>query len=118
MKKLILIILIVVAVLILIWAGFMFRATILTAVYAEEFTDFKALGYDFMHPWEDTPMIRVLSYRSTNAIVYFCSSTGGEKVAFVKTDSGWTYLETLALWSSSGSAEHYFIWPYYKDWVL
>lgn len=90
----------------------------LTHAHSEEFSNLEQLGCNYMHPWESDPDFRVLSYSKKYATVYYYSPTGGEKIKFAKTESGWTYYETLSTWSSSGSADDYFVWPYYKNWVI
>lgn len=71
-----------------------------------------------MHPWEGAPELRVLSYNAEKAVVYYFADTGGEKAHFVNCDGQWVYEKTSAAWSSlGGSADHYFIWPYFKNYV-
>ena len=100
-----------------IWVISVVSAWILTGLFANEFTNFDQLEYDFPHPWYEEPMIRVLSYTPNRATVYFCSETGGEKTEFVKHNGQWKFADTLAIWSDAGNAEDYFIWPYFKHYV-
>ena len=118
MKKLLLITVLIICALIMVWVGTVLYVTMLTDSHAEEFTNFETLEFDYLHSWEGVPKIRVLSYLDNCAIVYFCNSTGGEKAKFIKSTSGWVYCDTLALWSSTGSGDDYFVWPYFKDWVF
>ena len=100
------------------WILTLFFPLILTNQHAEEFRDLELLGCNYMHPWDTEPQLRVLSYQKDYATVYYFSSTGGEKIRFVRTESNWTYDKTIAIWSSSGgSADDYFVWPYYRNWV-
>ena len=102
----------------LVWIVSLFSSLILTSLYGEEFRDLEQLGCDYMHPWVNDPELRVLSYSKDYATVYYYSPTGGEKIRFVRTKSNWTYDKTMAIWSGTGgSADDFFIWPYYRNWV-
>ena len=90
----------------------------LTRHHSSEFAKLDQLGCEYLHPWEGTPKFRVLSYGHNYATVYYYAKIGGEKIKFKMTDSGWQYTETMLCWSSTGSADDYFVWPYYKNWVI
>lgn len=102
---------------ILLWLGAILKNSYLTTKYSSEFIDFYEIGFDFLHPWDNEPNLRILSYSQNKATVYYYGDSGGEKVVFIKEDSKWKYLKTAAIWSSQGSADDYFIWPYYKNIV-
>jgi len=94
------------------------RHRILTASFGDEFNDLKKVNFDCMHPWEGTPNLRVLSYNTDEAVVYYFTEDGGEKALFVKKDGQWRYKKTLAIWSANGgSADDYFVGPYFKHYV-
>ena len=101
-----------------VWIGSVVNAGYLTAKHADEFADYHSIGFDFMHPWEGDAELRVLSYGKERAAVYFYSAAGGEKAIFVREQGGWVYYKTVALWSVGGSAEDYFVWPYFKNFVI
>lgn len=110
--------LIVFAVIFLFWIGSMCYCSILTLIHGNEFTNLEAVGFDFLHPWEGEPEVRVLSYSSDKAEVYYYKETGGEKVPFVKHGSEWKYENAMAIWTNmGGSASDYLIWPYFKNYV-
>ena len=45
--------------------------------------------------------------------------TSVHKVSFHKVDGQWQYHESVATWSGTGgSAEDYFVWPYFKHYVI
>ena len=59
-------------------------------------------------------------YSSKKAIVYFWIEDGyGEQVEFKKDKNGnWKSHRCLSSWSKSGgTADDYFIWPYFTDFV-
>lgn len=116
MKKVFKIIAGILVVFLLFWLGSVAYAGILTALYADEFTDYEKMNYDFLHAWDDPANIRVLHYGGNEATVYFYTHSGGEKIKFVRGQDGWVYREMLAIWSRQGSADDYFIWPYFKDY--
>lgn len=93
-------------------------AKYLTDSHGSEFKDIKALQYDHLHAWDEGDFqIRILSYSNDRAVVYYYSEYGGEKIEFCKKNNVWQYYRTLAIWSKQGSADDYFIWPYYKNIV-
>lgn len=101
-----------------IWIGSIIHCSILTSEHGAEFSSTEVIGFGYMHPWEGTPQLRVIMYSSTKAMVYYYAETGGELVEFQKENDGWFYKKTHSIWSSTGgSADNYFIWPYYKNWV-
>ena len=101
----------------LFWVGSVLAVSYLTAIHADEFADYKAMKkMDYMHPWNDPPNIRVLSYGEQYADVYFYDENGGEKIRFTRQQDGWVYSKTLAIWSKHGSADDYLIWPYFKNY--
>ncbi len=113
------VILVVLVLLLAIWGIAVAHCSILTARYGDEFLDFESMEYDFMHSWTNYSNHRVLSYSKTVAVVYYFGSDGGEKVEFRKIDDQWYYQRTLMMWSNNGgTADDYFIWTYFKDWVL
>ena len=105
---------------ILLWLGSILTASILTVCFAYEFTDFEAIGAPWLddYGYYNNTKIRVLSYSGHRAKVYFYSNKGGECILFIKCEGQWKYEKTLANWSGAGgSADDYFIWPYYKHYV-
>ena len=101
-----------------VWIISVLWISFLTSSYSDEFTCFEDINFNFIHPWRaEVPNIRVMSYSNESATVYFYDAFGGEKARFIKKDNGWTYETTLAIWSSQGSADDCFIWPYYKHYV-
>lgn len=119
MKKVLKIIGLAVCVLILVWAVSIVYVNILTGFHGDAFTDLEAMEITYLHAWEGEPEIRVLSYWGNSAVVYFFNASGGEKIKLIRENSGWKYEKTLAIWSGTGgSADDYFIWPYYKNWVF
>ena len=92
----------------LVWLGSMGVAGILTALYADEFTDFEAM---------DLQWLSSESYGQQHAKVYFYNESLGACIRFVKQDGQWKAEKEVATWSSQGSADDYFIWPYYKHYV-
>ena len=111
-------IVIIVCMLLLVMLATIIYPIILTNLHTSEFANLEQLGCDYMHPWEGIPKFRVLSYGSHYATVYYYAKTGGEKIKFAMAGSGWRYHETMLCWSLSGSADDYFVWPYYKNWVI
>ena len=107
----------VIALLFCIWGIAVAKNKYLTFKYSAEFQNFSQMDYDYLHPWEGEPNIRVLRYCSDRAVIYFYDENGGEKVAFTKHNGQWKFTEQLAIWSSMGSADDRFIWPYYKNFV-
>ena len=102
----------------LFWMGSIFYSSLLTETHKEEFSDFATIGFDFMHPWEGEPDFRVLSYSSEKARVYYFADTGGEVALFLRQDGKWVFRDTSSIWSNyGGSADDYFAWPYFKDYV-
>ena len=99
------------------WLVSILHNNILTAVWGNEFADPASVGIKYMQ--NEEPSLRVMSYWFNKAEVYYFTPTGGEKVLFIKENGKWTYKETLANWSGvGGSADDYFIWPYFKNWVI
>jgi len=117
MKRFAIVILIICVCFLLFWGGSIINASYLTVRYADEFSDHSKMNYDFMHAWDEPVNLRVLSYSSEYATVYFFSNSGGEKIKFIRGKYGWVYRETLAIWSRQGNADDYFIWPYFKNYV-
>lgn len=111
------IILIIPVVLFIIWIGTLLHAHHLTISYGEEFSEANIAGFDYMHPWDGEPNFRIIYYSQFSAIVYYYTETGGEKVLLNNYDGTWNYNQTLSIWSTQGSADDYFIWPYFKDYV-
>lgn len=102
----------------LVWIGTMIYISLLTCSYGDEFHDLSEIGFDFGHPWDGEPELRVLSYGPEEATVYYFTETGGEKALFGKKNGQWEFERTLAIWSDwGGSADDYFIWPYFKNYV-
>jgi hypothetical protein len=99
----------------LVWLGSMGVAGILTALYADEFTDFEAMDLQWLSG--ESYERRVLSYGQQHAKVYFYNESLGACIRFVKQDGQWKTEKEVATWSSQGSADDYFIWPYYKHYV-
>lgn len=99
----------------LVWLGSMGVAGVLTALYADEFTDLEAMDLQWLSG-EDYEK-RVLSYGKQTAKVYFYNESFGVCVRFTKQDGQWKAEKEVATWSSQGSADDYFIWPYYKHYV-
>ena len=96
----------------------MLNAKCLTNAYESDFKDVDTSQYDCLHAWdEENFQIRVLAYSNDRAVVYYYSECGGEKIEFRKTNNIWQYHQTIAIWSTQGSADDYFIWPYYKNLV-
>lgn len=113
-------VLILIVLILLFWVGNVCYCGILTKIHGDEFVDFNEVGFDYLHPWEGTPKLRVMSCSSNEAKVYFYKETGGEKVLFIKQDDKWKYEKTIAIWTSAeqgGNATDYFIWPYFKNYV-
>ena len=105
-------------VLLSIWVLSIIFARILTDKHFEEFFDLEKVGCTHMLSCGENPQFRVLSYGKDYATVYYFSPSGGEKMQFVNSNSGWKYNKTISTWSSSGSADSFFCWPYYKCWVI
>ena len=100
------------------WLGCILFSKILTMLYADEFTDFEEINATWLYNYGDEKKIRVISYESNYAKVYFYSKTGGDYISFVKQDGRWQSEEIIANWSGiGGSADDYFVWPYYKHYV-
>lgn len=100
------------------WLASILLAGILTALYADEFSDFKALEVEWLYnAFDETANKRVITYTGKRAKVYFYSEYYGECISFVKKDGEWKFDETIANWSSRGSADDFFIWPYFKHYV-
>lgn len=99
------------------WGGTVLKNQYLTHKHGDEFTDHAKLELQHMGAWDFASDLRVLRYSDSEAVVYYFSKDGGEKISFVQKDGHWKYDETLALWSSQGSADDYFIWPYFKHFV-
>ena len=117
-KKVSVIIALILAAILLIWLASWAFTSVLSAFCAKEFADLEAVGCNYMHPWETDPKIRVLWITGSEAIVYYYGNMGGEKVAFEKVDGNWTYQRTCAMWSDwGGTADDYFIWPYFKNYI-
>lgn len=99
------------------WIGSVIYCNILTTYFGYEFEKPVDLGYQYW--WETEPQFKVMSYGSKIAVVYYYSRLGGEKVSFHKVDGQWKFYKTIATWSGcGGSAEEYFIWPYFKHYVF
>lgn len=96
--------------------GFALKNRILTALYGDEFRCLSQVGIDFMTAYDPSDFdLRVLSYSSKTACIYYFSEDGGEKVMLEKKDGHWSYSRNVNTWvSSGGSADDYFIFPYYK----
>lgn len=119
MKKILRKVIILIIVFSMIWVGSVIYSNLLTVLHSDKFSDFEAIGFDGMHPWDDEPDFRVLSYTFTKATVYYYTETGGEKALFVRDNGMWRYERTVRAWSSyDGTADDYFIWPYFKNWVI
>ena len=99
------------------WIASVVLASVLTALFGSEFKNCEQLGCNYSHPWVDEPEIRVLSYLPNKATVYYFSDTGGEKMLFLKENGQWKFNDTLEIWSDTGNADDYFIWPYFKNYV-
>ena len=117
-KKILFCILAIIALVFLVyWTYSILTAECLTNAHKSEFMDVTTLQYDYLHAWDEEDFqIRVLSYSNDRAVVYYYSECGGEKIVFQKNDI-WQYHQTLAIWSTQGSADDYLIWPYYKNYV-
>ena len=115
-KKLFFVFFIIISIVLIYWICSVLTARCLTNTYGAEFMDISALQYDHLHAWDEEEFqIRVLSYSNDRAVVYYYSECGGEKIEFCKKNNIWQYHCTLAIWSEQGSADEYFIWPYYKS---
>ena len=102
-----------------IWVAAVINANILTAVHGSEFRDLETIGFDGMHPWGSDPSLRVLSYSKNKATAYYYGKMGGEKALFSKMNGQWSYERNTLAWSNyGGTADNYFVWPYYKNWVI
>ena len=99
----------------LIWLGSMGVAGVLTALYDDEFTDFEAMDLQWLS--DENYDKRILSYGKRHAKVYFYNESFGVCIRFTKQNGQWKAEQELASWSSQGSADDYFIWPYYKHYV-
>lgn len=101
----------------LIWIGSIIASGIFTLCFGSEFMDFEALDIGYLYNYGKNTKISVLYYFQSRSVVYFYSDLGGEKVLLIKSEGKWKVEETLASWSSQGSADDYFIWPYFKNYV-
>lgn len=78
-----------------------------------------SIGFSHMHPWDGSPDLRIMQYSDTKAMVYYFTETGGEQAEFTKEDDVWTFEKIHACWSATGgTADDYFIWPYFRNWVI
>lgn len=112
-------ILIFITLLFVIWTGTIIYSNILTAMHGDEFADPNIIGFTGMHPWEGEPNFRVLFYSKNKATVYYYGMKGGEKAVFINDTGKWHYSKTTNAWSDfGGTADDYFIWPYFKNWVI
>lgn len=110
--------LVVILCFLLFWVGSLLYSHYLTTTHGDEFIDLSTVGFDCMHPWEGEPELRVLTYSSDKAEVYYFKETGGEKAVFVKHNGNWEYEWTSAMWSDyGGTADDYLIWPYFRNFV-
>lgn len=101
------------------WIGSVLFAGIFTVLHADEFRDFDAIDAGWLYNYGDEKEIRVIHYNRNCAKVYFYSETGGDYISFAKKDGQWKSDKTIASWSGlGGSADDYFVWPYFKDWVI
>lgn len=108
----------ILAAFLLFWGGSMLYCSHLTALYGDEFTDFEAMDFDHMHAWSEPPELRVLNYSDVQARVYYYSEHGGECAVFTKVNGQWRYQENDATWVDfGGTADDYFVWPYFRNWV-
>ena len=108
---------VVLALSVVLWVGPIIYCNALTGFFGHEFEAPGDIGYQYW--WDEEPQFKVMSYGSKTATVYFYSSQGGEKVSFHKVDGQWQYHESVATWSGTGgSAEDYFVWPYFKHYVI
>ena len=99
------------------WIGTIAYYNVLTGLFGHEFEVTGDIGYQYW--WNEEPQFKVMSYGADTATVYFYSPQGGEKVSFCKVDGQWEYQETIAVWSGNGgTADDYFIWPYFKHYVI
>ena len=96
------------------WGISIANASILTLIWGQRFEDYEQVGYSAGSFFDD---LRVVSYSPNKAKVYYFADDCGEKVVFKKVNGEWIYTETLGTWSIMGSAENYFLWPYFRNWV-
>ena len=108
---------IILAVIIVLWLATVIFCNIQTRCFGYEFEQPDNLGYTYW--WNENPQFKVIWYGANTAIVYYYSPMGGEEVSFRKANGQWAYAKTIAVWSGNGgSADNYFIWPYFKHYVI
>lgn len=111
--------LMVLALFLCIWIGSTIHCSVLTFAYGEQFSQLELIGFSHMHPWEGSPDLRVMQYSDTKARVYYFTETGGELAEFRKENNVWVYKKIHASWTATGgTADDYFIWPYFRNWVI
>lgn len=99
------------------WICFIICIDCLTIFHGTEFADLSTHNTPYLFDSNERPEIRVFWYSTEKATVYYVGKDGGEKVAFIKAGDRWIYKDTLAIWSSGGTADQCFIWPYYRNFV-
>lgn len=116
-KALIAVALVVLVLPIVFWVSSIVYANVLTVCLgdglAPEAVDHWALSYGVDLEY------KVLSYKPNQATVYYYCDDMGEKVKLIKENGKWRMAQSLSTWSDlGGSADDYFAWPYFKNYVL
>jgi hypothetical protein len=96
------------------WLMTLVHIEILSVLHKDEFA---AHSQSWVYGENDTFKIKVMTYSKKTATVYLVSDTFGVKAKFTKQNGQWVHTEDLAVWSTQGSADQYFIWPYFKNLV-
>jgi len=112
MKKIVrLVIGILIAAPLALWAGALAKTEYLTyrygAVFAEEWKQCTMV--------EDVERCKVLEYSEDSARVYYVEKDrmAGQEFIFVRVDDDWKMTRWNTIWAKQGSADE-FIWPYFR----
>lgn len=115
MKKTVIIVLGFAVLLSCFWICSILKTEILTLLFQEEFKSPSEIGVEHMTYFEEPFDLKIMSYGCDVATVYYYSNAGGEKMEFEKKDGKWCYRTTISGWSDrGGSADDFFIFPFYK----
>lgn len=110
MKKIIIMIAVVIAIVVLFWIGSFIRCEILTAKYGQKFSEL----YELTNMIDKIDYLKVIEYSGDSACVYYVTKYSfGNMITFVNHDNNWDMANWETIWSKSGSADG-FIWPYIR----